>query len=43
MKNLNKEYEKFMKIYDILIEKGYVIKNKPLWDIDVYDILKELK
>lgn len=36
------EYEKFMAIYNKLIEKEYVKALKPLWDYDVYEIIKEI-
>ena len=35
-------YEEFKKVYNILIEKEFVNENKPMWDMDIYDMVKEI-
>lgn len=35
-------YEEFMDVYDILLEKGFVKWVKPMWNMNVYEMVKEI-
>ena len=35
-------YEEFMTVYDKLLEKEFVKRNKPMWDMDIYTMINEI-
>ena len=35
-------YEELTTVIQILLDKGYVKREKPIWDMDLYQILNEV-
>ena len=36
------KYEELTTVIQILLDKGYIKQEKPIWDMDLYQILNEV-